>query len=155
MAQSQGICLYDSDRRILSDGKWLYGTHLSAVQFFLKEQFQKVNGLQDTVLVLKNNHRLLPGSVQVLHVNGNHWLTVSTLDSGVDVTIYDSLHFTLSEDTKAQLAKLLKSQKKQLLSNLLAQTSKLVVTTVEYLQLLTPHLWFMDRIQAAMFTTKK
>jgi len=24
----KGICLYDSDRRILSDGKWLYGTHL-------------------------------------------------------------------------------------------------------------------------------
>ena len=108
----KGICLYDSDRRILSDGKWLYGTHLSAVQYFLKERFPKVNGLEDTALVLKNNHQLLPGSVQVLHVNGNHWLTVSTLDSGVDVTIYDSLHFTLSEDTKAQLAKLLKSQKK-------------------------------------------
>ena len=63
-------------------------------------------------MVLTNDHRLLPGSVQVLHVNGNHWLTVSTLDSGVDVTLYDSLHFTLSEDTKAQLAKLLKSPKK-------------------------------------------
>ena len=49
-----------------------------------------------------------------MHVNGNHWLTVSILNSSADVTIYDSLHFTLSEDTiyKAQLAKLLKSQKK-------------------------------------------
>ena len=44
-------------------------------------------------------------------MNGNHRLTVYTLDSCVDVTIYDSLHFTLSEDTKAQLAKLLKSEK--------------------------------------------
>jgi len=82
------------------------------MQFCLKEQFPKVNGLEDTALLLTNDHRLLPGSVQVLHVNGNHWLTVSTLDSGVDVTIYDSLHCTLSEDTKAQLAKLLKSPKK-------------------------------------------
>ena len=62
---------------------------------FLKEQFLQVKGLEDTALVCK----ILPGSVQVLHANGNHWLTVSTLDSSVDVTIYDSLHFTLSEDT--------------------------------------------------------
>ena len=82
------------------------------MQFFLKEQFPLVNGLEDTALVLKKGNKILPGSVQVLHVNGNHWVTVSTLDSSVDVTIYDSLHFTISEDTKAQLAKLLKSQKK-------------------------------------------
>ena len=91
--------------------KRLYGMHLSAVQFFLKSNFQ-VSGLEDTALVLKNDHQLLPGSIRVLHVNGNHWVTVSILNSAVDVTIYDSLHFTLSEDTKAQLAKLLKSQKK-------------------------------------------
>ena len=30
----KGICLHDSDRTMLSDGQWLYGTHLSAVQFF-------------------------------------------------------------------------------------------------------------------------
>ena len=76
--------------------------------FFLKEQFPQVKGLEDTALVCK----ILPGSVQVLHVNANCWITVSTLDSSVDVTIYDSLHFILSEDAKAQLAKLLKLQKK-------------------------------------------
>ena len=75
----KGICLYNTDRRMLSDGKWLYGTHLSAVQFLLKERFSKVNRLEDTALILTNDHRLLPGSVQVLHVNGSHWLTVSTL----------------------------------------------------------------------------
>ena len=101
------ICLHDSDRRMLSDGQWLYVTHLSTIQFFLKEQFLQVKGLEDTALVCK----ILPGSIQVLHVNGNNWLTVSTLNSSVDVTIYDSLHFTFSEDTKARLAKLLKSQK--------------------------------------------
>ena len=74
------ICLHDSDRRtILSDGQWLYGTHLSAMQFFLKEQFPQVKGLENTALV----HKILPESVQVLHVNGNHWITVSTLDSSV------------------------------------------------------------------------
>ena len=104
----KGICLHDSDRTMLLYGQWLYGTHLSAMQFFLREQFPQVKGLEDTALVSK----ILPGSVQVLHVNGIHLLTVSILNSSVDVTIYDSLHFTLSEDTKVQLAELLKSQKK-------------------------------------------
>ena len=69
--------------------------------------------------------------------------------------IYDSLHFTLSEDTKAQLAKLLKSQKKTITVNLPAQINRLVLMTAEYSQLLTPHLLFMDTIQAAMFMIKK
>ena len=67
------------------------GTHLSAMQCFLKEQFLQIKGLEDIALVRK----ILPESVQVLHVNVNHWLTVSTLNSSVDVTIYDSLHFIL------------------------------------------------------------
>ena len=53
----KGICLHDSDRRtMLSDGQWLYGTHMSAMQFFLKEQFPQVKGLEDTALV----HKILP-----------------------------------------------------------------------------------------------
>ena len=103
------------------------------MQFFLKEQFPLVNGLEDTALVLKKCNKILPGSVQVLHVNGNHWVTVSTLDSSVDVTIYDSLHFTISEDTKAQLAKLLKSQKKTITVKF-ASTNKQAGT--DYLQLI-------------------
>ena len=117
----KGICLHDSDRKTISDGKWLYGTYLSVVQFFLKKQFLQVNGLEETAL--HNDHTILQGSVQVLHVNGNHWLKISTLDSSCDITIYDSLHFTLSEDTKAQLAKLLKSIK-ETISVKFASTNK-------------------------------
>ena len=56
----KGICLHDSDRRTIL---WLYGTHLqlSAMQFFLIEQFPQVKGLEDTALVRK----ILPESVQV------------------------------------------------------------------------------------------
>ena len=49
---------HDSDRRTML---WLYGTHLSAMQFFLKEQFPQVKEFEDTALVRK----ILPGSVQV------------------------------------------------------------------------------------------
>ena len=55
----KGICPHDSDRRTML---WLYGTHLSATQFFLKEQFPQIKGLEDTALVRK----ILPGTVQVL-----------------------------------------------------------------------------------------
>ena len=48
MAESWEIS-YDSDKRIIVDRRWLWGTHLSAVQFLLKAQFPQINGLEDTV----------------------------------------------------------------------------------------------------------
>ena len=56
----KGIYLHDPDKRTML---WLYGTHLqlSAMQFFLIEQFPQVKGLEDTALVRK----ILPESVQV------------------------------------------------------------------------------------------
>ena len=93
-------------------------TCLSAVQLLLKAQFPHLKGLEDTALVLHTGNTISPGSLQILHVNGNHWLAISTLDSdssGYEVTVYDSLNFSLSKETKALLAKLLKTTKKRLL----------------------------------------
>ena len=50
--------------------------------------------------------------MQILHVNGNHWITVSTMDPGSDVTIYDSLYFTLHQSTKSLQAQSIKTPKK-------------------------------------------
>ena len=96
-----GIPLYSTVKQIISNGQWLWDTHLSALQFLLKQQFPAIKGLEDCNLVLREGNVLLPGSVQILHVNGNHWLTVSTMDPGYDVTVYDSLHFSLHESTKS------------------------------------------------------
>ena len=112
------ITLYDNDRQTILKGKWLWGTHLSAVQLLLKAQFPHLKGLEDTALVLRTGNTISPASLQILHVNGNHWLTISTLDSnssGYDATVYDSLNFSLSKETKALLAKLLKTPKKRLM----------------------------------------
>ena len=111
---------------MILDGKWLWGTHLTAVQLILKSQFLNFNGLKDTFLVLSKGNTIISESIQVLHVNGNHWVTVSTLDSSnsnFDVTLYDSLHFSLSQDTKRLLASLLKTNKKCLVVKL-ANTHK-------------------------------
>ena len=67
-----GIPLYSTDKQIISDGNWLWGTHLSALQFLLKQQFPVVKGLEDCNFVLREGNVLQPGSVQILHVNGNH-----------------------------------------------------------------------------------
>ena len=75
---------------------------------------------------MSKGNAIISESIQVLHVNGNHWVTVSTLDSGnsnFDVTLYDSLHFSLSQDTKMLLASLLKTNKKCLVVKL-ANTHK-------------------------------
>ena len=63
---------------------------------YLKSQFFDINGQEDTTLVLWQGNAINIESIQILHVNGNHWITISTLDfvnSNSDVTIYDSLHF--------------------------------------------------------------
>ena len=109
-----GIPLYSTDKQIISDGNWLWGTHLSALQFLLKQQFPVVKGLEDCNFVLREGNVLQPGSVQILHVNGNHWLTISTMDPGFDVTVYDSLHFTLHKSTKSLLAQLLQTANKHI-----------------------------------------
>ena len=108
-----GISLHDSDKRIIVDRQWLWGTHLSAVQFLLKRQFPQINGLEDTVLVLHEGNTIAPSSVQVLHINGNHWITISTIDTitapQYDVTVSDSVNFTLSKSAQVLIAKLLKT----------------------------------------------
>ena len=114
------ISLYHSDRCvILTPGRWLWGTHLTAVQLLLKQQFPDINGLIDTFKIThaQKGITLSSGSVQILHVNDNHWITISTLMStgnDNDVIVYDSLNSPVSHGTKMQLANLIKTSKKSL-----------------------------------------
>ena len=89
------------------------------MQLLLRAQFPHLKGLEDTALVLRTGNTISPGSLQILHVNGNHWIAISTLDSdrspGYEVTVYDSLNGSLSTETKALLARLLKTTMKRLL----------------------------------------
>ena len=55
-----GISLHDSDKRIILDKQWLWGTHLSAVQFLFKRQFPQIKGLEDTALVLCEGNTIAP-----------------------------------------------------------------------------------------------
>ena len=80
------------------------------VQSLLKTQFLHFNGLEDTVLLFHEDKKcgpICPETVQILHVDGNHWITVYFLgckngdESGneLDITVYDSIHFCKSKHT--------------------------------------------------------
>ena len=81
----------------------------SVPQLLLKSQFPHINGLRDTTLQQKST--LTPmsfRSLQILHVNENHWLTISTCGcDNASVYVYDSTYSSVSQDTETILAKLL------------------------------------------------
>ena len=111
------ITLYQSDRHIILSGEWLWGTHLTAVQQLLKKQHPNINGLRDTLLIMQEGNIISAGSIQILHVNNNHWITLSTLQSpnyDYDVMVFDSLNSHLSAGVKMQLSKLIKTSNKSL-----------------------------------------
>jgi len=117
LGEDGNISLNQSHKRAILNGEWLWGTHLTAVQILLKQQFPNVNGLINTHKVTQKGVTLSSGSVQILHINGNHWITVSTLMStknDYDVTVYDSLNSCVNHGTKMQLATLIKTSRKSL-----------------------------------------
>lgn len=94
--------LYIRDKRIIeSSFEWLTDSIICAAQFLLKQQSkQKISGWMNTQLV-KRKQLFLPVPpnarfIQILHVDGSHWITVSNIDINNDsvysdaVTIYDS-----------------------------------------------------------------
>ena len=87
---------------------------MTAVQLLLKHQFPKIRSLEDTlrqqIAPLKS---IPPGSLQILLVNSNHWITVSTIKAdGTDITVYDSKYSHLHCDTKRLLSQLVHTCKK-------------------------------------------
>ena len=70
MVENWALSLHDSDKQIIVDRQWLWGTssHLSALQFLLKTRLPQINGLEDTALVLREENTIDPDSVQVLHI---------------------------------------------------------------------------------------
>ncbi len=65
---------------MLKRGEWLTDKHIiNAASVLIKEEFPKQLGLQDTLLLQRFDQYESEDSqfVQIVHVNGNHWLCVS------------------------------------------------------------------------------
>ena len=67
------ISLNNDDKRILETGAMLIDKHINFAQTLLKEMFLEINGLQLTVLQDKEHKEHTSNSIQMIHVNGNHW----------------------------------------------------------------------------------
>ncbi len=96
----------------VKEGGWLTDMHISAASELLKTQFPNVVGFQATILGQNLSFKRLEGPyVQVIHTNGNHWVTVAGIHGSL-VKVYDSKYKSISEDTKRQIASLTKVDKK-------------------------------------------
>ena len=86
-------------KEILTNNHCLNDLHLSAVQHLIKTQFNHIEGLRNTLVLQSANVVPMPkGSLQVVHVNNNHWIVASTLESDgkADIIVYDSLNSRIS-----------------------------------------------------------
>ena len=89
------LYLVDSDRETLMNGEWLNDAHMSVFQYLLKTQFPQLNGLRSVLTQNLKNTSLRPlpkDSIQILHVNGNHWIAVSTMTQTLLYMTHCTLH---------------------------------------------------------------
>ena len=79
---------------ILRGNSWLSGEHIDHAQWLLKKQYPGTNGLHSVLAFeSKNLQRGLANFVQVLNIDGNHWITVSNIGCDINhIKVYDSLY---------------------------------------------------------------
>ena len=90
---SNELSLTENDTEILLKGGWLIINHIAAGNKLLRDTFPSQSGLQDPAPIyykLEWNSEQ-KNFVQVLFVNGNHWVCVSDMFAEEGVDVYDSL----------------------------------------------------------------
>ena len=111
------LSLFPVDKESIVCGRWLTDAVITAGQKLLKQAHPHMGGLQPTILGLSLTFEVQRSEfVQVLHIGGNHWLTVSNIGCPhATVHIFDSLpNIDLPSCTKAQIAALLCTDKHQI-----------------------------------------
>ena len=91
--------------------KWLDDEDINKVMGLLKIQFPHLSGLHDCLI--GHSHQSFPKTegtfLQILYVNGNHWITVQYAPQSPIVNVYDSIYSSASYDAKRQIAALLRT----------------------------------------------
>ena len=105
-----GNLLRDDEKVLLNPNEWLTDKLMDAGQLLIKECYHQVRGLQSVSLGLTLAFEVQRGEfVQVLHIAGNLWVTVSTIGyhSSGEVDVFDCMSATISSGLKNQIAALL------------------------------------------------
>lgn len=93
--------------RQVKKGNWLTDKHIDAANWLLKIQFPDAIGLYSPLLGQNMSFPVTHDPcIQILHVVGNHWLTIASVLSSL-VHIYDSMYDYVSDDAKMQIAAIL------------------------------------------------
>ena len=89
------------NRNAMSNGRQLNDKHINFAQIILKEKFPDITGLQLTLLQTKFKLDIRMPLVQILHVHGNHWITISNLQCEAGkILIYDSIFNTVDSQVR-------------------------------------------------------
>ena len=96
--------------------KWLEDGDINKVMGLIKIQFPHLTGLWDCLVghTYRSFQKTDGAFIQIIHVNGNHWITVQNVPKLHIVKIYDSINESTSEDAKWQIAALLRTKDKQI-----------------------------------------
>ena len=86
------LCMHlvdQSDLSLILSGEELTATIIARYQGLLKGEYNGVGGLEDPAYGIEYDFSTQRGSfVQVLHVNGNHWIVASNLNAGAGTWEY-------------------------------------------------------------------
>ena len=95
------ITLTEADQGLITSGEMLNDKHISFAQEILKRQFNKLLGLQSTLLLSRLRAPLLAtGALQIIHSRQNHWIVASTIGCCAgEVMVFDSLYSSLDQAT--------------------------------------------------------
>lgn len=103
--------LNEDDRQCILPNQWLNDKIINVAQKLLKRSHPEVNGLQKTYLGETLTYTIERGKfVQILHINGNHWITISNVFSQRNeiISVYDSFSsIDLPVKAKEQIAALI------------------------------------------------
>ena len=77
-------------------GSPLKDKHVNLAQMLLKHQFPKLHA---TLLQHKESLKKVTIGVQIIHIN-YHWLTVAKFYPDEPLKVYDSIHFSLTNEIK-------------------------------------------------------
>ena len=93
------------DNRILERGGKLIDKHINYSQRMLKSMFSAINGLCLTLLQDKPYKQSTSDSIQILHINGDHWVCATTVGTKKQVLVYDSWYTKCDEPSLSILQK--------------------------------------------------
>ena len=87
--------------------------HVNVFQNLVKVWFPNIGDLQNTLLQMNYSidHSAKP-ILQILHIRNSHWATLYV--NSEDICVYDSVYTSLSEDTWAVIAQLIRCSRKSI-----------------------------------------